>query len=470
MRLADLRDREFEQFFLHFLNAGISLAVERDGARCERKVIEANTYAAGSGRKDKGVDLIARMEGGETWAFQCKRHKSWNVTQTEKAVTAATFPAQRYFLLVACDPHQDVQDVMARHPNWSFWNLDRICQEFRMRVPRHRQPEILNFLTPEDLKRFAPHSTDALVPAAEYFAAMQRTGHSFHHRHPLVGRRSELAKLRAFAADPKAKMLVVSAKGGEGKSRLLQEFAATVPSEGPPEVLFLNPHSTGDLTLALWEQDAPRVLIVDDAHRLERISPELLARVRAGQATKLVLALRPQGGEAVDERLRQQGFGDGHVKRLELPSLKSQDLKDLAEEALGIKGKAGAPALIARTGNSPFLVVLAGDLIRRGRLTLADWHSDAEFRAEVFRSFETDNLEPLGSADRPHASRLLRMIALLAPVNPDAVFYERAAACLEIPKVEVEALLIRLQAAGIVSAEARNVRVIPDLFADFLVF
>jgi hypothetical protein len=469
LRLEALDDGDFERFFLHFLNAGISLTVMRDGQPVERRIIEANTYAAGTGRKQKGIDLIAKVEGGETWAFQCKRHKTWTVSQTQKAITDATYPANHYFLLVACDPHKDVQDEMDKHPQWSFWNLDRICQEFRLRVPEHKQPPALYFLTPEELKRFAPYATDALVPAPDYFASIQGSGHSFHHNYPLVGRSQEMAQMEAFARDPKAKVLKISGKGGEGKSRLLWELAHTVCAKpGSPAVLFLNPHSTGDLTLALWDKDTPRIIVVDDAHRIERVSHELLSRVREAEATKLVLATRPQGNEVLDERLREHGFPPLQV--LVVTALRKKDMMALATEALGPVLKPRAKDLVGLTGDSPFLTTLAGDLLRRGRLQWGDWLSTEEFRAAVFSSFETDNLDHLGEADRKQGARLLRVIALLAPATPDAVFHETAAKCLGIPKVDVEALLRRLQAAGIVSAENQNVRVIPDLFADFLVF
>ncbi|WP_145929086.1 ATP-binding protein [Termitidicoccus mucosus] len=462
-------DSAFERFFLAFLNAGIALAIERKGERVERRIIEANTYAAGTGRAQKGIDLIAKVEGGETWVFQCKRHKSWSVSQTTAAVGKATHPAQHYFLLVACDPYKDVQDEMDKHANWSFWNLDRICQEFRMRVPVHKQPQILTFLAPEELKRFAPYATDALVPAKDYFASIQSSGHSFHHRYQFVGRQEEIRQLREFVADPAAKVLKISGKGGDGKSRLLWELAANGCSGADaPEVLFLNPHSSGDLTLALWDIDRPRVVVVDDAHRLERVSNELLGRIREGSATKLVLATRPQGNEALDERLRDHGLSD--ARHVEVTPLKKKDMVALAIDALGKKLKDRAKELVALTGDSPFLTALAGDLLQRGRLLWGAWHTVEEFRAAVFRSFEADNLEHLGADDRTHGARLLRIVALLAPVTPNASFHEQAAACLGIAKVDVEALLQRLQAAGIVSTERQNVRVIPDLFSDFLVF
>ena len=469
LRLADLDASAFERFFLGFLNAGISLVIERNGERVERQVIKADTYAAGSGRDQKGIDLVAKIEGGEIWAFQCKRRAEWDVGLTKKVIAAATYPAQHYFLLVACDPHKDVQDEMDKHPNWSFWNLDRICNEFRQRVPKSRQPQVLTFLSTEELKRFAPYATDALVPATDYFAKVQKSAHSFHHNHPLVGRASEMAQLRAFAADTKAKVLKISAKGGDGKSRLLWEFAKLADgAKGSPVVLFLNPHSTGDLTLAMWDNDTPRVIVIDDAQRLERVSHELLGRVAEAPATKLILATRPQGNEALDERLREHGFSE--VTMLEVPPLGKMDMIELAAEALGPAHKVRAKELAGLTGDSPFLTTMAGDLVRCDKLLWGQWHSDVEFRSAVFRSFESDNLAGLAESDQKQGARLLRIVAMVAPVTPDAVFHERSAACLELAKVDVEALLRRLQAAGVVSAEKNNLRVIPDLFGDFLVF
>ena len=469
LRLADLDDVAFERFFLGFLNAGITLSISRKGKRVERRVIEANTYSAGTGRAQKGIDLIAKMEGGETWVFQCKRRKEWSVSQTRTAVEKVTYPAHHYFLLVACDPHKDVQDEMDKHEDWSFWNLDRICQEFRHRVPVHKQPQVLTFLAPEELRRFAPYMTDALIPAQAYFSSTRPAGQSFQHRYKLVGRKSDLGQIEKFAKDPRAKVLKISGKGGEGKSRLLWELANIVEAgASAPRVLFLNPHSTGDLTLAIWDKDQPRIIVVDDAHRLERVSVELLSRVRQASATKLVLATRPQGNEALDERLRDHGLGEARL--IELTPLKKGEMEALAIDALGDTLKGRAKDLIALTGDSPFLTTLAGDLLNRGLLRWGEWHSQEEFRASVFRSFRDDNLHHLGELDRQQGDRLLRIVALLAPVTLDAVFHDRAAACLSIPKVDIEALMQRLQGAGVISNESLNVRVIPDLFSDFLVF
>lgn len=471
LRLGDLTPEIFERFFLHFLNAGISLEIERDGTRIERRIIEVNTYATGTGRSQEGVDLVARVEGGETWVFQCKRWSKWTPSDTKKAIEkAASFPAQHYFLLVACDPHEGVQKLIAQHPKWTFWNLDRICAELRLRVPRNLQPQVLFFLSPEELRRFAPYASDAFISPADYLAAVNRSDHSFHHRYPLVGRETELAKLHDFASESPEKVMLLSAKGGEGKSRLLWEFArAFQESHKDVEVAFLNPHSGGDIPTALWDPETPRLLLVDDAHRLERVSRELLACVRQGTTTKLILATRPQGNEALEERLREHGLWES-TRQSSLHKLKKADIKKLAKGALGPEFANLVEPLADLTGDSPFLTALAGDLLRRGKLEWGSWSSDREFYTTVLRSFEQDNLLHLAAADQALGSRLLKIIAMLTPVAPDAVFFARAAECLQTSEIEVEAIFQRLQASGVISAEKKNVRVIPDLFSDFLVF
>src|SRR5438093_11687022 len=77
LRLAELDSKRFEDFFLHFLNSGVELTVQRKGKAVTRRVISAETYAAGSGKDQKGIDLRVIVEVGEVWCIQCKRHKKW---------------------------------------------------------------------------------------------------------------------------------------------------------------------------------------------------------------------------------------------------------------------------------------------------------------------------------------------------------------------------------------------------------
>ncbi len=479
LRFEAFSPKAFEVFFHDFFNAGISLVIERDGRRVERKVIGAELFNAGTGRDQKGIDLKLRVEGGETWVVQCKRHKSWSVGQTKKAVADVMdgVSAQHYFLMVGCDPAEGVQDYMATQPKWSFWNLDRICSEFRQRVPQSQQMRVLGFLSPEELRRFAPYASDVLVSADEFFDAPRDVGRAWHHQHTLVGRAEEMRRLRAFATtrSSKAKALLLVGPGGVGKSRLLRELAAKPgKSVRRPEILFLNPHATaadpsGEITRALWDGDTPRLVVVDDAHRPEILPPALLARARECPGVKLLIATRPSALEALRGTLRDHGIID-EPEPLHLAPLAKKDLRALAAEALGEALAVHADDLVLRAGASAFLVALAGDLLRRGQLRWDEFGTDAEFRTAVFRCYEDENLLDVAASDRETAGLLLRLMALVAPFAPNEVFCQRAGRCLDIGSVRVESLIHRIQAAGLLSGGGRELRVVPDLFGDFLVF
>ena len=476
-RFDAMSSKEFEVFFLHFFNAGIDLVIERAGREVKRKVISAELYNAGSGRDQKGIDLTLRVEGGETWVAQCKRHKTWSLPQTKAAVADASvrFPAQHYFLIVACDPAEGVQDFMATQTNWSFWNLDKICSEFRLRVPQAEQPRVLNFLSREELQRFAPNASEALLPADAYFQNQDANAGSFHHKLPLVGRVAELRRLRAFATDRKSKTLVLAGPGGVGKSRLLRELAS-VPRKSArwPEIDFLNPRATAgsdqaDFTLALWDADTPRLVIVENAHRPELLPAALLARARECPAVKLLLATRPSAQEALNSRLRDHGFHD-LPELIALAPLPKKELIALAAEALGKDLATHASALVARVGSSAFLLTLAGTLLQRGQLRWDEMVTNDEFRSAIFRCYEEESFADLSPNDRTAATRLLHLMALLAPFTPNESFCQLAGQCFNLSPFDVENLTLRFQAAGLLTSGERELRIVPDLFSDFLVY
>ncbi len=475
LRLADLDPQLFERFFLHFLRAGISLTVERHGRMITKRVISAEIYAAGSGRNQKGIDLRAEVvgdEGKEVWVFQCKRHKTWTPSQTRAAIQKASqYPAQQYFLVVACDPHEEVQDEIHKHANWTFWNLDTICAEFRLRVLASKHAQILFFLSPEELKRFVPFTTEALIGPDKFFERSLGADKLFRHDWKLVGRNTELQTLRCFLSGPH-KVQVLSSKGGDGKSRLLWELCRTLAIETPEtEILCLNPHRGGDeLSFAFIGDPPRRLILVDDAHRTEQVPLQLLALVRQDPASKIVLATRPQGMEALAQKLYETGLANNLAPPLFLPQLKKADVQALASEALGDGQKVHAKELADLTADSPFLTVTAGGLLRVGRLEWGKWTSHKEFRQHVFREFEQKNLETIPGPDRDFASGLMRMLALLAPAVVDGQFAEKAAHSLDCSVFTLETQLNRLRQSELVAGRDDGLRVVPDLFADFLVY
>jgi hypothetical protein len=470
LRLADLPARQFEDFFLHFLNSGVSLTIVRHGRKLTRKVISATTYS-GEGKEQKGIDLSVKVEGPEEWCFQCKRHKTWNRAQTLEAINAAKrYQAHHFFLVVACDPGADVHDEMRNHPNWMLWNLDTVCAEFRLSVPPTSQAKCLFFLDPAEIRRFVPFASEALVPPEEFFSRFLGPEKLFRHDWKLVGHEDELRALDEFVQGDHPKVLLLVSKGGDGKSRLLWEFTRDLHTRLPgTQALFLNPHSRDEPVFSLLTDATRRVVVVDDAHRVEQVPLELLSVVWKDPAAKLVMATRPQGVKALAPKLFEVGLQESPCI-LRLKKLKKPDVSALAAEALGATLAGNARALADLTADCPFLTVLAGELLRQGRISWGQWANDSEFRQHAFRAFEAENLRNVAEEDRLLAQRLLRIVAMLAPLPAGADFIEKAARCLKSPVIAVETQFQRLWAAELVVGREDGSRIVPDLFADFLVY
>lgn len=476
LRLADLDPIQFEKFFLNFFATRPELTVLHHGRRLRRRVVTASTYAAGSGRKDKGVDVRLEMEGGEIWAVQCKRVKKWEAPETREAIAAThEFQAKHYILAVACDVGFEVRDEIARHGTWTLWNLDTICTEFRQRVPVSLQPQCLSFLSPDELTKCLPYNTDALISTERFFRGRIGPGSAFRHDWKLVGRQATLSALMDFvAADgpDKSRVLLLTARGGEGKSRLLLELSHRL-EQWPPgrfEVVFLNPASTDNRPERGLVTEAGRlVVLVDDAHRVENLPRWLLEWVRQDPKARVILAARPQGREAVRGAL-QDAHVDPEVPEVVLDPLTGKEVRELATEALGEAAADRVAALLARTKDSPFLTVVAGELLRDDRIDMPVDISDDDFRRRVLHAFEALNIRDIPEPDRERSKALLRLVAVLSPVENSSEFSVKAARCLDWDAFDVETALDRLRNIELVVGEDDRLRVVPDLFSDFLVY
>jgi len=93
--------------------------------------------------------------------------------------------------------------------------------------------------------------------------------------------------------------------------------------------------------------------------------------------------------------------------------------------------------------------------------------------SSVDMSFENLNIE----ISNPSLNRiekcpkgLLRLLALLAPAALDPEFTEAAARCLGCTLFAFESHLVRLRQSELVAGRDDGMRIVPDLFADFLVY
>jgi hypothetical protein len=88
----------------------------------------------------------------------------------------------------------------------------------------------------------------------------------------------------------------------------------------------------------------------------------------------------------------------------------------------------------------------------------------------VFRRFEEENLRLLPESEQRLAERLLRLVAMLAPVPGTPDFFATAASLLETGSINIEHVFRSLELAELLVGRRDAMRVAPDLFGDFLVY
>ena len=470
LRLAQMPWDVFERFFLDLFNSGVSVTISRDGSSIKKRIISAEIWG-GRGRSQDGIDLRLEVEGREVWAMQCKKVQSWNLSQTKRAIERAEeFAANHYFLAVACDTGTEVQAEIKSHAQWTLWNLETICSEFRLIVPAPKRRDILTFLDKDEVKRFVPFWTSTLVTPEAFFERYTGADKPLRHDWPLVGREEELKRLIDWANGPQ-KIFLLSARGGEGKTRLIREFSEEMKRTDPEaEVLFLNPfREDSDFSLGGSGDAARQFVVVDDAHRIDLVPQPLLDQVRMNDQAKIVLLTRPQGRESIVSKLIETGFKESVVSFLTLSSLKGAAAARLATIVLGESFKERLTEFLRLTENNPFLITTAGSLLLNGRLVWGSWNSHEGFRRRVFEEFETENLASIPEPERVQTSRLLRLLAILSPVAYTTAFVERAELLLP-GAISIERLINFLRLVELVVGSDQGLRVSPDLFADFLVY
>lgn len=343
LRLSELDETKFEHFITDFLNSGLSLSINRYGKTIRRGLSSASLYGS-RGQKQFGIDVLPEVEGDgikEKWVFQCKRHKTWTEGQTQKAIQKARdeYPtANHYFLVISVTASPKVREAIAQHAHadWTLWDVEDICRIVKFEVPHTKLLPVLQVFefNQETLKRFAGFATDRFVDVDVFFGRMKGEGKVFRHDRPLVGREKDLEALFTFVNSSEKRVMALSAIGGTGKSRLLMELAERGAERFKKyEWLFLNPYSQDRIDFSFLDKDKPRVIIVDDAHRLEQIPSELFSLLQQLLKTKVIFSMCLQGKNALEGRIVDAGFKSCMEEWMVTP-LKKEDTKKLIRSIL----------------------------------------------------------------------------------------------------------------------------------------
>jgi hypothetical protein len=423
-----------------------------------------------------GVDLYADFESGERWAFQNKRCEQFGPADAEKVVQAATFPADRYIILLSREATAGVRNAVDKYPKWEIWDVRDISQKVRG-------------LLPDTARNLLDHHFGAVVRRAfldvpavstfltqdDFFRPLLDQARLFHHSWALVGRGELLQSLHVFVGGASKRIAVLSGRGGIGKTKLLHAFAQDFKNCHPDQALrFLaeglriSPDSFDDLPMTSC------VVVVDDAHRRgEDVSALLALAQQRRQSLKVILAARPEGIDLLKSLANRAGFDEREISRLgPLGDLTREETKQLARQALGGDYAHLADRLTLATRDCPLVTVVGGKLLAESAVDPVLLERLDEFQSAVLTKFHEVLIGAVGDRIDPRLCRsLLYLLAAVAPVRPDSQpFQDAASDFLGCGQVELVQALGVLEDSEVLLRRGDTLRITPDVLADHLLY
>lgn len=430
-------------------------------------IVECHQYGV-QGDPQRGIDLVATTNTGETIAHQCRRVQRFSPGDLRDIVANATFEASHYYVLLACRATAGVCDEAKKHPRWTVWDVDQISAKVRalsQETARRIVRTTIGAQWCRDFLGLQPFT--AFLAPDDFFRPLVDPLKIFNHSCALVGRTNELAALEVFLAAPDKLVFVLSGRGGIGKSKVLQVFAERAATSHA--IYFVLP----DVAITLDSlNELPRsmtALIIEDAHRRDDLG--VLLTYAARTRTKLVLATRPQLREAIPSLAASRAVDLSEIVSPEpMEPLGQQDTEAIAADVLGPGLRHLASALATATKDCPLITVVGGRLLRDQRVPPALLANDTQFREAALAKFFDEIVEHAApGSDDSNVRRVLEVVAALAPVNPHSQRFASAVKAVSTLDTEpATELCMQLERHGVLARRDDGLRIVPDLLSDYV--
>ncbi len=436
--------------------------------------LRPDTFVSGfgsQGHKQYGVDVVAEKNSRYVQTYQCKRRDEFGPQDVREAVAQVTINADAHFLVLSRrSASPKARREMQSHPGWTLWDAEDISRIVRG-LPLERSVRLVDTYFPGWRTAFLGVAEPGPWLRPEEFFQPLSTGPIYNHDWTLVGRRAELDRLVAFVGDPAQRMCLVVGRGGIGKTKLLREACRMVSSQGA-SVFFLKQGSDiRPQDFELLPTDSPVLVVIDDAHDRGDLTVIVGDILRRSPRTKVLLALRPLGLDSLNSDLRLLGISASDLPRVDLTDLSREDAQSLAIEALGSEWpRRLAERLGYLTADCPFITVVGGVLIRRGRLDPGCLDHEDRIREEVLGKFYDIVVADPVSGDPEMRREVLDCIAVFQPFRTDdPAFQSSLGALIDGPYDRAVRHIRSLEDAGVLLRRASSLRVVPDLLGDVIV-
>jgi hypothetical protein len=448
------------------------------------------------GQGQDGIDIFCDVsmpsEGGGQGrmakvVLQCKRVRDWDAEKTRKAIQKVSFHADECILVLAVMKDAEIQRVVdqknrarrGKNPFWYVWFIDDIQQRIVSDLKNEAGAKLISTFfgsaVSHDLIGF--DSASPLLLASARFAGQSG---ALAHERPILGRTNELQRMLDFLADESKQVLILSAEGGNGKTRLLREFAHRAAEEQPSRcVRWLDqclPETLDEAFQRLRRSDQ-WVLILDDVHRWDRDPAQLFQKMaRHGTRVKIVIGTRPYRRREIEQALVQSGYLTKQQERLaDLRPLPRKILRDIATEALELRWQGAIAPLVDASGGNLLILQLGADYLNGSFEASINLHANPNFRSDVLAQLidEKAIAQGAGQISERAVRELLDVLSILSSAPLAGEVTDLIAAFVGITPQNFRRLLDHLKQEGHLelSNEAdgkiAQYRLVPDVLSDY---
>ncbi|WP_232333637.1 restriction endonuclease [Agromyces laixinhei] len=435
---------EFEDFTERLLSA------HRHVVPPARHVVRVERWGR-RGDKQDGIDFEGTWSDGQSAAWQCKRLDALTVPDVQKFIKACTFTADEFFIVYSGEASHDARDEVKKHPGWELLDrrgLGRMLGD----LPLHLQRSVLDATWGPVTRRqyLETPGEDSFLGVQTVLDRRLDSGALLNDLGAKAGRVPETAAIdQALDRTTDWPLVVlVSGRGGAGKTRLLAERMAKFQHENPRiPVLWLAPGRSIDGDALKELPYAPAVIVVDDAHRLTEQLRPLIEYANQQPGTQLILGSRGPGISTIRAQLVEAGLRDRQVEAIPIGELTSSEARALVDSVLQDMNATFElrDFLAGQARRSPFLAVLTANLLRAGELT-GPLNLDAGLREQVMVRYRDVVTDGIASESQPAVRKMLASIAALGTVDlSDTQFRTQLSALSGIPPVELLRVIEKLR-------------------------
>lgn len=421
-------------------------------------------FYGGPGDRQEGIDIRAD-DDGQHIGIQAKKRDEFGDRDVEDAVTAATYPADRFILALSRRATVGARKAIDRHKDrWELWDKVRLSDLVRELPHNTAVHYIEGHFHPAFVETFlgAGRST-TFVERDTYFASFSDPNRLIYHGWQRVGPSTPLDEITTFLSDERERVAFVTGAIGLGKTKALYDFTVdeTVASH---RVYFLTPRSMITAESLREIRAGNCLVVVDDADDVESL-PALLGHLLQRSEAKLLITVSAAGFPKLRDSVVELGFEPAQIREVRLERLGRNHTIQLVQQVLGREYAQVEEAIVMHASDSPLTTILTTRLIRDRQTSEAALESEERVRELVSALYRDVTIGAVSEEiPRSDVKAVLQVLAATGPAKLEQDdWLERAAAFLDWDVDRLLRALDAIDAAGVLLRRGFRYSIAPEI-------